>query len=249
MWPHHGMRKIAIPAAAPEGKLSHAVRPMLATLVAEPFDRPGWLFEIKWDGYRTIAEIQDGRVKLYSRNQNSFDRRFAPIAKDLQGLRHDAVLDGEVVVVDDAGRSSFQLLQNYQKTGQGRLAYYVFDILHLDGRDLRALPLRERKQILARLLRGMDRVLLSEHVEEKGVGLYRARWQKGSKASLPKMEIVLTARVGGAANGSKSKRWPARKPSSAGSRRCAADASVLGRYCWGFMTATIWFISGTPAAV
>src|SRR5205085_7297764 len=89
-------RKIAIPTAAPKGPMPHAVRPMLATPVAEPFDRRGWLFEVKWDGYRTIAEIERARVKLYSRNQISFDRRFAPIAAALQDLGHDAVLDGEV---------------------------------------------------------------------------------------------------------------------------------------------------------
>jgi bifunctional non-homologous end joining protein LigD len=179
-------RKIAIPPAAPKGKMPHAVRPMLATPVAEPFDRPGWLFEIKWDGYRTIAEVQAGRVRLYSRNHVSFDHKFAPIAEALRDLGHDAVLDGEVVAVDELGRSSFQLLQNYQKTGRGRLVYYVFDLLHLDGRDLRPLPLTKRKHVLAQLIAGLPRVLPSEHVADRGVALFRAAEERGLEGIIAK---------------------------------------------------------------
>ncbi len=179
-------RKIAVPSATPKGRFPHAVRPMLATPIAEPFDRPGWLFEIKWDGYRAIAEVENGRVKLYSRNQNSFDRRFAPIVEALQGLGHDAVLDGEVVVVDSVGRSSFQLLQNYQKTGQGQLVYYVFDLLHLDGHDLRPLPLIERKKILGALVTGLPRIRLSEHVENDGIDLFHIAAKRGLEGIIAK---------------------------------------------------------------
>jgi bifunctional non-homologous end joining protein LigD len=179
-------QKVAVPAAAPKAPLPHAVRPMLATPMAEQFDRPGWLFEIKWDGYRAIAEIQSGKVKVYSRNHNSFDKRFAPVVEALANLGHDAVLDGEVVVVDAAGRSSFQLLQNYQTTGQGNLVYYVFDLLHLDGRDLRPLPLVERKKVLAGLIKDMPRVLVSEHVEGGGIALFRAAAQRGLEGIIAK---------------------------------------------------------------
>ena len=87
-------------------------------------------------------------VSLYSRNDKSFSERFAPIVASLRKLDHEAVLDGEVVVLDEQGRSQYQLLQNYQKTGAGRLRYQVFDLLYLDGRDLRDLPLRRRKELL-----------------------------------------------------------------------------------------------------
>src|SRR5262249_47420418 len=83
---------------APRAPMPHKVEPMLATSVDTAFDRAGWLFELKWDGYRAISEVKKGRVRLYSRNQRSFETRFAPIVESLEHLGHDAVLDGEVVV-------------------------------------------------------------------------------------------------------------------------------------------------------
>ena len=85
---------------APKASMPHKVKPMLATPVATAFDHAGWLFELKWDGYRAIAEIDKGRVRLYSRNQRSFEKRFAPIVESLEHLGHEAVLDGEVVALD-----------------------------------------------------------------------------------------------------------------------------------------------------
>jgi bifunctional non-homologous end joining protein LigD len=154
--------------------MPHEVEPMLATLVDRPFDREGWIFEPKWDGYRVIAEVDRRDVRLYSRNQKSFTGRFAPIAEALKSLGHRAVLDGEVVVLDAHGRSHFQLLQNYQRTGQGNLVYYVFDILFLDGKDLRSLPLVERKGILTNLLDDSGSIRFSEHIEHDGLTFHRA---------------------------------------------------------------------------
>jgi bifunctional non-homologous end joining protein LigD len=154
--------------------MPHDVRPMLATLVDKPFDRTGWIFEPKWDGYRAIAEVSGGKVKLYSRNHKGFEKRFGPVIDSLKGLGHDAVLDGEVVAVDNAGRSQFQLLQNYQKTGRGNLVYYVFDQLYLDGEDVRQLPLLRRKEMLANLLGKRPHVRLSEHIEQHGVAFFDA---------------------------------------------------------------------------
>lgn len=163
------------------------IRPMLATLVDAPFDRQGWLFEVKWDGFRAIAEVDRQGVNLYSRAQQPFVQRFAPIVASLRELRHDAVLDGEVVVVDREGRAQFQLLQNYQRTGAGRLLYYVFDLLYLDGDDLRALPLLERKKRLARILKGLPDVRLSEHVADKGVAFYKAAMAQGLEGVMAKV--------------------------------------------------------------
>src|SRR5438067_817109 len=115
--------------------IPHRVRPMLTTLTDQPFDRDGWIFEVKWDGFRAIADIHRGAVSLYSRNDKPFETRFPAVAEALERLKHDAVLDGEIVALDAHGRSSFQLLQNYQRTGQGRLTYLVFDLLALDGID------------------------------------------------------------------------------------------------------------------
>lgn len=159
---------------------------MLATLVDAAFDRQGWLFELKWDGYRAIAEVAGGRAHLYSRNGKPFDDRFAPVARSLSALRHDAVLDGEIVVVDHRGRSGFQLLQNYQRTGEGTLLYYVFDLLYVAGHDLRALPLIRRKAVLARLVEGLPHVRVSEHVEDRGRAFYRAAVAQGLEGIVAK---------------------------------------------------------------
>jgi bifunctional non-homologous end joining protein LigD len=147
---------------------------MLATLAAEPFDRRGWLFEVKWDGYRAIADVDRGRVNLYSRNHLSFINTFSPVVEDLHRLGHTAILDGEIVALDEAGCSRFQLLQNYRKTGQGRLVYYVFDLLELDGRDLRGETLRARKKLLAPLIAGLKHVALSESIKDTGIAFFDA---------------------------------------------------------------------------
>lgn len=154
----------------------HYVRPMLATLVGQPFDRAGWIFEPKWDGYRAIAEVRKEKVRLYSRNQKSMAESYPAIVDALREMRHDAILDGEIVVLDAHGRSSFQLLQNYRRTGQGALAYYVFDLLRLDGQDLRKRPLFERKAHLSELLGELETdgpIRYSDHVEDKGKALFR----------------------------------------------------------------------------
>ncbi|MBO0697632.1 MAG: DNA ligase D [Zavarzinella sp.] len=162
------------------------IRPMLATLVDGPFDRPGWLFELKWDGYRAVAEVTRSGVRLYSRNHQSFENKFAPVAVALRGLGHEAVLDGEVVVVDESGRSQFQLLQNYQKTGRGNLVYFVFDLLYLDGRDLRSLPLVERKEMLREMLPALPHVRYGDHVLDDGTAFFRAAADRGLEGIIGK---------------------------------------------------------------
>src|SRR5688572_15170686 len=119
-------RAIAV-RGAPAAPFPHDVTPMLATLGDQPFDDDHWIFETKWDGYRAIAEVERGRVRLYSRYGQSFADRYTPVVEALRSLPHDAVIDGEVVVFDEQGRSRFQLLQQYQKTRRGRLVYVVFD--------------------------------------------------------------------------------------------------------------------------
>jgi bifunctional non-homologous end joining protein LigD len=171
---------------APVAAMLHKVKPMLTTPVARPFNREGWLFEIKWDGYRAIAEIESGRVRLYSRNLLSLEQRFTPLARSLENFGHDAVLDGEVVVVDENGRPQFQLLQDYQRNQQGQLAYYVFDILYLAGHDLRKLPLRRRKEVLKASLPSLPHVALSDHVEEHGKEFFDLISQQGLEGIIAK---------------------------------------------------------------
>jgi bifunctional non-homologous end joining protein LigD len=171
---------------AAKSTMPHRVRPMLATFVDQPFDRPDWFFEVKWDGYRAIAEIEKVKVRLYSRRFLPFETKFAAVARALRGFAHDAVLDGEIVALDAQGRSHFQLLQNYQKTGAGTLVYYVFDLLYLDGTDLRAQPLRRRKELLAPLLKESSTLRLSEHIEEKGVAFFEAAAKQGLEGIIAK---------------------------------------------------------------
>ena len=153
---------------APKSAMPHHVEPMLATPTSRPFDRAGWLFEIKWDGYRAVAEIEANQVRLYSRNQLSLEGRFAPLLPSLQRFGHDAVVDGEVSVLDESGKPRFQLLQDYQKSRRGQLVYCVFDLLYLAGYDLRRLPLRRRKEILKQVLPQDPQLIFSDHVEEHG---------------------------------------------------------------------------------
>jgi len=116
-------------------KLPKRLQPMLATLIDAPFDNPDWVFESKWDGFRVVAAIEGGKVTLYSRNGEVVTDRYAPVAKALEKIQHDAVIDGELVALDAQGRSRFQLLQNAQRTA-AKLRYCVFDIMFLDGQDL-----------------------------------------------------------------------------------------------------------------
>jgi bifunctional non-homologous end joining protein LigD len=125
-------------------------------------------------------------VAFYSRNHKSFEHRFAPLVESLGHLGCEAVLDGEVVVVDAEGKTDFQLLQNYQRTGEGRLRYYVFDLLYLNGRDLRKLLLRRRKELLGKILGDLPDVLLSEHVEERGIAFFQAAAARGLEGIMAK---------------------------------------------------------------
>lgn len=168
---------------------------MLATLTDAPFDSSAWVFEIKWDGYRAIATVENGKVHLESRNNISFAQKFAPVVEALKTFEHDVVVDGEVVALDDAGRPSFQRLQSYIKNSSGTLVYYVFDLLWLDGADTTDLPLLERKELLQRVLPESDIVLYSDHVVEKGVKFFAAAERQGLEGIMAK-EAASTYTVG-----------------------------------------------------
>src|SRR5688572_26659629 len=117
------------------------VRPMLATLVDKPFDKPGWVYEIKWDGYRAMALMNKGKIRLLSRNNKSFNEKFYPVIEALQKWKIDAVVDGEVTVLNEKGVAHFGSLQNWRSEADGTLIYYVFDILWLNGYSLKKLSL------------------------------------------------------------------------------------------------------------
>ncbi len=129
-------------------RLTSFVKPMMATLTDQPaFNDPDWFFEIKWDGYRAIAETGGKEIKLYSRNGLTFDKAYSKVFDELKLIKRKAILDGEIVVFDETGLPSFQKLQNYQSRQQYPIQYYVFDCLECDGKSLENLPLIERKRI------------------------------------------------------------------------------------------------------
>ncbi len=171
---------------APVTPMPHNIKPMLATLVKEPLDHPDWIFEVKWDGYRAVAEIRDGNVSLYSRNQISLNQKFAPIVEALRNFRFEAVFDGEIVVVDAQGRPDFQMLQNYQKSGGGRLLYYVFDLLYFQGHDLTNLPLIRRKELLKNILPSSPKIKFSDHISKEGVLFFSVVKGKGLEGVIAK---------------------------------------------------------------
>jgi bifunctional non-homologous end joining protein LigD len=158
-------------AAARDASLPQFVSPQLATLVAKTPDGDGWLHEVKFDGYRILARIEKGSVTLWSRNRKNWTDRYPAVAEELARLPvESAIIDGELVVQLPDGSTSFQALQNLSRSktpeaGGGRLLYYAFDLLHLDGRDLIGARLDERKRLLERVLGGAaGRILFSQHV-------------------------------------------------------------------------------------
>ena len=174
-----------------------AIYPMLATAIEKPFDNPDWLFEIKWDGYRAVAFIDDGRVRFVSRNQNDLTKQYPELATLTKFVKADrAILDGEIVALDDEGRPSFSLMQQRTgfRPGKSRLPgrqgvpviYYAFDLLYLDGFDLRRVPLEERKQLLRQQVTDGDVVKFSDHYPEKGLALFQAAAQKGLEGIVAK---------------------------------------------------------------
>jgi DNA ligase D-like protein (predicted ligase) len=132
---------------------------MLATLAAELPRGGDWTYEVKFDGYRTIAIKSGKRVMLYSRNLKDVTRMYRSVAAAVATIQHDVVLDGEVIALDEEGRPSFQALHHQSPTAA--TVFYAFDLLHIDGDDLARTPLAERREALERALEG-SRVLRSE---------------------------------------------------------------------------------------
>ena len=158
---------------ARENKVKDFIQPMLATLTDEPFDNPDWVFEVKWDGYRAIAEINKGVVKFYSRNGLSFSELYPEVARELKKIKKDCVLDGEVVVLDENGRPSFQKLQQFGMNRNLPIQYYIFDCLSYDGEDITDRPLVDRKKIAERLIPKSDILKFSEHIKGDGIKFYK----------------------------------------------------------------------------
>jgi bifunctional non-homologous end joining protein LigD len=186
----------AVPGAE-QKPMPAVIHPMLATPIAKAFDNPDWLFELKWDGYRAVAFIEDGRLRLVSRNQNDLTKQFAELGSLPQFVRAErAIIDGEIVALDDEGRPSFSLMQQRTgfRPGKRRLAgreglpviYYAFDLLYLDGFDLRRVALEQRKQLLQERIVAGGVFHFSDHYAEKGLDLFEAAKQRGLEGIVAK---------------------------------------------------------------
>ena len=207
------------------GELSRAnpfdsANPQLAKLVKNIPEEEGWVYELKYDGYRILSFVEGGKARLLTRNGSDYAHKFQSAARALTECADGRamVLDGEMVVADSAGRPDFQALQSYIKKPAGkRLQYIIFDILALDGEDLRQRPLLQRKETLMWLLAGAPEPLhYSVHIEGQGEALLEA----ARKASL---EGVVGKRADSLYTGARNGDWIKRK--------CAARQEfVIGGY-------------------
>jgi bifunctional non-homologous end joining protein LigD len=145
------------------------IEPMLATLVSDPVEGGEWLYEIKWDGYRALVYMNRGKVDIRSRNNKSFNEKFYPVYEALQQWNINAVVDGEIVVLNDEGVPDFGDLQLWRSEADGHLAFYVFDILWLEGIDVMKLPLEKRHQLLQVIIpAGNGIIKISEQFNTSG---------------------------------------------------------------------------------
>lgn len=158
------------------------IHPMLATLVDDPFSNPEWIFETKWDGFRSICFVKDGKARFVSRNQIEMTAQYPELAGvGKQVDAKEAILDGEIVALDRDGMPRFQLLQPRvgRKSGlaalrgKGQIVYYVFDLLYVDGYDLTPCPVVERKAALEGILRPASFIKLSDHIEADGEAFFK----------------------------------------------------------------------------
>src|SRR5258708_5152767 len=180
---------------ARKGAMPSRVEPMLATLANHPFSDPNWLFEIKWDGVRALARIENGALPLRSRTGVDIAKRYPELASLPKALAaRKAILDGEIVALDAQGHSNFERLQERMHVRapseslvtQIRVVYFAFDLLHCDGYDLREAPLLERKQLLQRLLYTSERFRYADHQLERGKELFTLAEQNGLEGIVAK---------------------------------------------------------------
>jgi bifunctional non-homologous end joining protein LigD len=155
-------------------KLKNFIKPMLAKQSDRAFSGKDWLFEIKWDGYRAIASVNKTEVSLYSRNGIVFNEMYPQLIEELKGLNIDAIVDGEIVVLDENGKSDFQGLQNYVREGDKMPTYMVFDVLAINGQNTTNIPLKERKRLLQQLLGTKSQfVKFSDHITARGEAFFK----------------------------------------------------------------------------
>ena len=159
---------------------------MLAKQTDKAFDDKDWLFEIKWDGYRAIAEKNKKNILLYSRTGISFEKTYPIVADQLKSITTDAILDGEIVVLNEEGKPDFQLLQHYSENHHRPIQYYIFDLLELNGKDTTGLSLIERKELLQRIIPENEVIRFSGHILENGKSFFEVTKEKGLEGIMAK---------------------------------------------------------------
>jgi bifunctional non-homologous end joining protein LigD len=163
------------------------VLPMLASSAKKIFNDPNWIYELKWDGYRALANCESGKVRLYSRNGISFNKKFPSIAEALSEIPHEVILDGEIVITDKNGVSHFQKLQLYDpKNTSGTLQYYIFDMLFLNGHSMLNLPLLERKNLIPDVINNISGLVYCDHIEGMGTAFYKRALELGMEGVIAK---------------------------------------------------------------
>jgi bifunctional non-homologous end joining protein LigD len=172
---------------APKSKIPTGIKPMKATLVDEPFDDPDWVYEVKWDGYRAVGVMNGGDAELISRNNIPFNERFYPIHNLLKSWKFNAVVDGEILVLNDKGISDFGALQNWRSEADGELVFYIFDILWYEGKNLMELTLTERRAILRKVVpTDDDRIRISQEFNASGIEFFNAAAKMGLEGIIAK---------------------------------------------------------------
>ena len=169
-----------------ELKFKDPVKPMLASTAKEIFNDPDWIYELKWDGYRVIAHVDHGKVNIQSRNGISYNSKFPSLVKDLEQIQQEAILDGEVVVLNKEGIPDFQKLQNYDSKTTGVLKYYVFDMLFLNEHSMLDLELIERKSLIPEVLEDTEVAIFCDHVEGMGTAFYQKAIDAGMEGVIAK---------------------------------------------------------------
>ncbi|HEX3086832.1 MAG TPA: non-homologous end-joining DNA ligase [Pyrinomonadaceae bacterium] len=155
-------------------RMPSQIKPMLATLVDEPFSSPDWIFETKWDGYRSVCFLKNGKARFVSRNQIEMTPQYPELGNIGKQVRaKEAILDGEICALDHQGIPRFQMLQRKGGAQRPPIVYFVFDLLYVDGYDLTACTVMDRKAKLAEILQPSSVIKLSDHIDGDGEAFFR----------------------------------------------------------------------------
>ena len=242
--PHSPARSLAKLKGAVESPMPLSIQPMLATLAEHPPAGPEWLYEVKWDGVRALCFIENDQLRIYSRSQKRCDQQYPELSVLPRFLNAaNAIVDGEIAVLDENGRARFSLIQPRIGVGDPNsvahlarstpVTLFLFDLLYLDGYDLRGVALEERKRLLKEIVTPTDRIRFSDHFVANGAAMLEAARANG-------LEGILAKRRTSKYEGRRNQDWlkikveTARSSSSADSRMASANTSV--RWCWASTT-------------